>query len=99
MIWENFLKQALNRGEADQQEVIKAEESFHRFAQVLEGHLDGREWLVGDSVTLADFSVGSFLALTEQAKYPINDYVDIQRWYRNIEQLPAWQSSDPAKIG
>ena len=98
MIWENFIKQALNMGDADEREVAKGEERFHRFAKVLEDYLQGREWLVGDAVTLADFSVGSFLDLTEKAKYPIAPYVEIQRWYRNIEQLPAWQSSAPAKV-
>ncbi|TAL45525.1 MAG: glutathione S-transferase family protein, partial [Methylovulum sp.] len=62
-----------------------------------EAHLAGREWLVGDTLTLADLSVGSFLDLSEMAQYPIAPYTEIQRWYRNIEQVPAWQSSAPAK--
>ncbi|MEQ1528825.1 MAG: glutathione S-transferase family protein [Methylococcales bacterium] len=98
MIWENFIKQALNMGAADQKEIAKGEERFHRFAQVLEAHLKDRQWLVGDSVTLADFSVGSFLDLSEKAKLPITAYPEIQRWYGNIEQLPAWQSSAPEKL-
>ncbi|MDA1343447.1 MAG: glutathione S-transferase family protein [Proteobacteria bacterium] len=54
----------LNRStEADLAEAAKGEERFHRFSQVLERHLKGREWLAGDAVTWADFSVGSFLDL------------------------------------
>ncbi len=99
LIWENFLKQALKRGDTDQQEVAKGEERFHRFASVLEQSLQGRDWLVGDTVTLADFSVGSYFDLMVQAKYPMTDYVEIKRWYHAIEQLPAWQRSAPAKLG
>jgi len=97
MIFERLVKKFLNLGEPDLQEIAKGEERFHRFAQVLEAHLKGREWLVGDTVTLADFSVASYLALAEMAQYPMTPYLEIPRWYRNIEQLPAWQSSAPAK--
>ena len=97
MIFERAVKKLFNLGEPDLQEIAKGEERFHRFAQVLETHLKGREWLVGDAVTLADFSIGSFLDLAEIAQFPMTPYVEIPRWYRNIEQLPAWQSSAPAK--
>jgi glutathione S-transferase len=96
MIFERVVKKLFMSAEADLQEVAKGEERFHRFAQVLEQHLKGREWLVGDTVTLADFSVGSFLDLAELAQYPMTPYTEIQRWYGNIQDLPAWQSSAPA---
>jgi glutathione S-transferase len=95
-IFERVIKKVFMSAEADPQEIAKGEERFHRFAKVLEDHLKGREWLVGNAVTLADFSVGSFLALAEMAQFPMSPYKEIQRWYRNIEQLPAWKSSAPA---
>lgn len=97
MIFERLMKKVLNLGEPDLQEIAKGEERFHRFAKVLEDYLRGREWLVGGNPTLADFSVGSYLDLTEAAQYPLAAYSEIQRWYRNVEQLPAWQSSAPGK--
>jgi glutathione S-transferase len=92
MIFEKVVKKFFMQAEADLQEVA---ERFHRFAQVLEQHLKGRDWLVGNGVTLADFSVGSFLALAELAQYPMSPYTEIPRWYGNIQQLPAWLSSAP----
>jgi len=97
-IFENIIKAAFNIGEPNAQELAQGAESFHRFAKILEDHLKGRMWLVGDTVTLADFSVGSFLDLAEMAKYPLDGYVEISRWYKAIEQIPAWQSSAPAKL-
>lgn len=93
LLFERVIKILFNRGEPDEQEIAKGEERFHRFAQVLEQHLTGRNWLVGDGVTLADFAVGSWLAVASPAQYPFANYPEIQRWYVNIEQLPAWQSS------
>lgn len=97
-IFEHILKNALNLGGPDAQELAKATESFHRFAKVLEGHLTGREWLVGDTFTLADFSVASLLDLAALAHYPIAGYAEILRWYNAIEQIPAWQSSAPGNF-
>jgi glutathione S-transferase len=93
MIFERVIKKLFMSAEADLQEIAKGEERFHRFAQVLELHLKGREWMVGDAVTLADFSVGSFLDLAEMAQYPMTPYTEIPRWYSNVQQLPAWKSS------
>ena len=96
-IFENIIKPVFSQAEPDLQEIAKGEERFHRFAKVLDDHLKGRDWLVGDGVTLADFSVGSYLDLTSMAKYPLEPYLEIQRWYAGIEQLAAWQSSAPQK--
>jgi glutathione S-transferase len=97
-IFEHIIKKALNLGEPDAQELVKATENFHRFAKILENHLTGREWLVGDTLTLADYSVGSFLDLAAMAHYPIAGYTEIARWYKAIEQIPAWQTSAPANF-
>jgi glutathione S-transferase len=96
-IFEYLIKPMFGRGETDLQEVAKGEERFHRFAKVLDDHLKGRAWLVGNSVTLADFSVGSYLDLADRAQFPMAPYLEIKRWYAAIEQLPAWQSSAPQK--
>jgi glutathione S-transferase len=94
-IFERVIKKLFMSAEADPQELAKGEEAFHRFAAVLEGHLKGRDWLVGNSVTLADFAVGSFLDLAEMAQFPMTAYKEIPRWYGNLQQLPAWVSSAP----
>ncbi len=94
-IFEHLIKKFRNLGEADVTELEKGAEKFRRFADVLESHLKGRDWMVGDAVTLADFSVGSLLDLAEMANYPMEGYVEIPRWYSAIEKLPSWQSSAP----
>jgi glutathione S-transferase len=97
-IFENLLKKALNLGEPDASELAKGTESFHRFAKILDAHLQGRDWLVGEQITLADLSVGSLLDLAEMAAYPVEGYKEINRWYQALQQLPAWQSSMPSKL-
>ncbi len=59
--------------------------------KVLDRHLEGRDWMVGDTPTAADFSCSSYLFYDEpfgmdRAKYP-----NIEAWLENIRQLPNWK--------
>ena len=94
-IYEHLVKKFLNEGDADPAEIKKGEEQFHRFAQVLDDHLNNRDWLVGNNLTVADYAVASLLDLTEAAHYPAGHYQEISRWYKNIMQLEAWKKSAP----
>ncbi len=94
-LWENLVKQALGLGEVDAAAVKKAEEVFHRDAAVLDAHLGKHPYLVNDTLTLADFSVASYLHYATAAKLPWDRYKNIQAWYARIEALPAWQQTKP----
>jgi len=97
-IFEHLVKKFTNQGAPDPAEIKKGEDQFHRFATVLDDHLKGRDWLVGNNVTLADYAVGSMLDLTEAAHLPAEKYQNIRHWYGNIEKLEAWQKSAPANF-
>jgi len=94
-VYENVLKPMLGRGEPDAQELGKADEKFHRFAKVLDGHLAEHPWLVGEAMTLADVSVGTMLMYAESGKYPLEGYPHIVAWFGKIRQLPAWAATEP----
>jgi glutathione S-transferase len=74
----------------------QAEEAFHREAPVLDGHLANRHYLVGDTVTLADFAVGSYLHYAVPAQFPLERYRNIRAWYERLEALPAWRNTAPS---
>ncbi len=71
----------------------KALPEFHRCADVLNGHLKGRNWLTGANLTVADFAVGSAMAMAVPAQYPMAGYGEITRWYGALAALPAWKKS------
>ena len=93
LVYENFVKDRFGRGGPDPQEVVRGEQEFQVVAKVLDDHLRGRDWLVGDGLTLADFSVGSWLTCAQIGRYPLAGYGEIGRWYRGLESLPAWRKS------
>ena len=65
----------------------------HRFAAVLNGQLGGCQWLIGEDLTIADFSVGAWLAVGHPFQLPVAPYTEILRWYEGLASLPAWQAS------
>ena len=93
--FENFVKALLQLGEPDPQVVQQACDRFHKEASVLNNHLANREYLVNNTLTLADFYVASDLTYAIPARFPLENYHHIQAWYARIEQLPAWQQTAP----
>ena len=93
--FENFVKALLQLGKPDPQVVQQASDRFHKEASVLNNYLANREYLVNNTLTLADFSVASDLTYAIPARFPLENYHHIQAWYTRIEQLPAWQQTAP----
>ena len=93
-IFENVVKAVvLKSGEPDPAAIAKGTESFHRVAQVLDGQLKGKKFVTGDTLTVADFSLGAPMNLAEMARFPLEPYREIKRWYATLHALSAWQKT------
>ena len=58
---------------------------------VLNSHLNGRDWIVGDAPTNADLSCCGYLFYPESFGFERADWPEIDRWLSNISSLPGWQ--------
>ncbi|MSQ91898.1 MAG: glutathione S-transferase family protein [Gammaproteobacteria bacterium] len=66
-------------------------ERFQRGADalaVLERELKGRNWLVGDKVTLADIALFAYTHVADEAGYRFADYPAISAWIARLKALP-----------
>ncbi len=95
LTFQNLVKAIFGMGPPDLAMVAKATEAFHKEAALLDRHLAQREWLVGSAPTLADFTVGSFLFYSDQAKLPVAGYKNIGRWFERLSALPSWRETAP----
>ena len=59
--------------------------------QVLETHLAGRDWIVGDGPTVADFSCCGYLYYPEPFGFDRADWPNISAWLDRIAALPGWK--------
>jgi glutathione S-transferase len=93
-LFENLVKPVvLKGGEPDPAALAKGGELFHRAAGVLDGQLKGKKFVLGDKLTLADFSIGAPLHYADMARLPLASYYEIKRWHASLCALPAWQKT------
>ena len=95
IVFERLVKKATGGGEADESKVADAMGEFDQLEKVLDGHLDGRNWLVGDDITLADLSVAANLTYAAVVGIDLEPYANIRRWYGSIEERESWKKSAP----
>jgi glutathione S-transferase len=91
--FEKASKAVLGLGPPDPAFIARGEQNFTRFAAVLNDSLRGRTWLVGERLTIADFSVGAFVPSAERMGLPVGSFFEILRWYEGLAALPAWQDA------
>ncbi|RUW32546.1 glutathione S-transferase family protein [Mesorhizobium sp. M1E.F.Ca.ET.041.01.1.1] len=89
--FERGTKQRWGLGPIDKALVEEGLRQFHMAAAILEAELSPREWLVGKSVSYADFRMATFLAFNDVARLPLDDYPSIRRWYGRLEAIDAWR--------
>ena len=73
---------------------VRYTDRFQRGAEalaVLEQGLDGRRWLVGDGVTLADIALFAYTHVADEAGYRLEDFPAISAWIAQFKRLP-WYS-------
>lgn len=59
--------------------------------QVLDAHLEGRDWIVGEAITNADLSACGYLYYPEPFGFDRTEWKNIDRWLGNISALPGWK--------
>jgi glutathione S-transferase len=91
--FEKASKAVLGLGEPDPAFIARGEHNFARFAAVLNDHLKGRSWLIGDQLTIADFSIGAFVPSAVRLGLPVASFSEIGRWYEGLAKLPAWRDA------
>ena len=96
LIFQRLVKRIMNVGAADEAVVAMATEAFHREAGVLDAHLAKQSYLVGNALTLADFSVAAPLFYTKEAELPVASYQHVRDWFARVSALPAWRDTAPA---
>lgn len=92
-IFERLVKKLFAMGEPDPAEIKKGEERFHRCAKVLDAQLTGRRFVTGDTLTVADFSIGAPLNVAQAAGLPLAPYKQIARFHAELCELPAWRKT------
>ena len=98
LTFEKLLKPMLGMGEASATAVSDALGRFERAAKVLEAHLEGRDWVVGKALTIADYTLACALMYAGAVELSLEPYPNIKAWMGRIRELDAWRQTEP-KMG
>jgi glutathione S-transferase len=94
LTWQYLWKKFVTGEGPDPVEIKKGETFVHEHASVLNKHLETRQWLSGDKLTLADFAVAAPLMYVSRANVPVEQYTHLLAWFERVQQLPAWQQTE-----
>jgi len=88
ILHEKFVKPMLKET-TDEARVAAETKNHDRYVAVLNGHLEGKEWLLGNTMTIADFIVGNTVAAAKMAGLSLPTHVNA--WLSRLEARPSWK--------
>lgn len=89
--FERGTKQRYALGPIDDVQVKNGLRRFNAAAAILETELSERRWLLGSTVSYADFRMATFLPFNDVAGLPLDGYRSVSHWYRQLEDIDAWR--------
>lgn len=66
---------------------------------VLEGHLEKRDWLVGEGPTIADVANYAYIAHAPEGDVSLDSYPNVRVWLSRIEALPGFVAMQSTAVG
>lgn len=90
---ERVVKKLMGMGEPDPAEVARGEGLLRQFAGVLDAHLQGKTWIVGDQLSLADLAIAAELQNIEVARPSLDASRNVLDWLGRLRERPSWASA------
>ncbi len=84
-----FLKSYSGRPEVYEKRKDGLTKRGYRALDVLEAHLAGRDWLVGDAITLADISLFAYTHVAHEGGFELDGYPEIRAWLARVGSDPG----------
>jgi glutathione S-transferase len=93
LTFEKLIKPMLGMGAPDARRVDDALANFRRYAAVLNARLDGKSYLVGEALTVADLTLASSLMYAKQVDLPLSEFPHVAAWFARITELDGWKKT------
>jgi glutathione S-transferase len=93
VVFEKLIKGMMGMGDPDTRKVEDALANFRRFGAVLNKRLEGKDYVVGNALTLADLTLASSLMYAKQTEIPLAEFPNVSSWFSRITALDAWKKT------
>ncbi len=93
--FQKVFKPMFGMGEADPAKVEEALVNFRRFAGVLDRQLDGKQYVVGERLTVADLTFAASLMYARQSEISLAEFPRLAAWFERMSALEARRQTAP----
>ncbi len=62
--------------------------------ELMDDHLDGRDWFVGDDISLADICLFAYTHVAGDAEFELGRYIQVSQWLDRVKAQPRYISMD-----
>jgi glutathione S-transferase len=76
-------------GQRDEEKLASKWQAGNRALGALAGHLDGRDWLVGDAYSAADISLYGYTHVAGEGEFDLAQYPAVQSWLARVAAVPG----------
>jgi len=95
VLFERVVKGLLNLGATDEAALAKGISAYEKEATMLDAHLAKQRYIVGNSLTIADFAGAAPLFYAKEAQLSLEPYPHVRGWFGRISALPCWRDTAP----
>ena len=101
LIFESIIKPKFGMGQASQGLIDFCLEETGKRARILDGYLKGRDTLVGDDITIADYAMVCLEKYRDATAFDWTPFANVNRYFDSIRQTEAWLKAAPpeASVG
>jgi glutathione S-transferase len=93
--FEKLIKPMMYKQQPDATIVAWGENEFKRFGAVLNGQLEGKQWLFGNHLSIADLSIASALSYSQQTQLDLKHYHHVHSWLERMQSRDSWKKTQP----
>ena len=95
--FEHIVKPQFKIGTPDSAALVAKVPNLKKFATVLDAHLQGKDYVACNRLTIADFQLASMARYWRDAEMPFDEFPHIARWLDGLMHIPAWANPWPEK--
>lgn len=93
--FERVVKGLIGAGSPDPEMERRGQAQLEPLAAVLDSQLAHRAWVTGDSLSLADISLGAPLMAMAPARIDLSAYSHLLAWFQRVQELESWKQTQP----
>jgi len=90
--WLRFMN--LGEDELYLDQIVEKQKRGYKALEVMEKHLDKREWFVNDQVSVVDVALYAYTCVCEEGGFSIDSFPNVKKWLKRFEGLPGYIEID-----